>query len=410
MNTITNNIPELLCPAGDITRLKAAVDYGADAVYLAGEEFGMRTAATNFGEADLIEGVKYAHDRGVKVHVTCNTIPHNDEVPRLPDFLKFLNEIKVDAIIAADLGTIMMVKKYAPDVDLHVSVQSGVCNYETANAFYNLGAKRIVLARELSLKEIKEIREKTPRDLEIEMFAHGAMCVSYSSRCLLSSYMTGRDANRGDCAQPCRWSYSLMEEKRPGQFFNITETEKGTYILNANDMCMAEYLDQICDAGVDSIKIEGRAKSHYYVSVVTNAYRGALDSLKATDGEWSCPEWVMEELNKISHRNYSTGFYFGSPHNSQTYANAGYVRDYSVAAIVDGYQDGKIIATLKNKFLKGQEFDCLEPKAKPFIVKADVVYNDKNEEIESAPHPMMTIKIPYDKPVKAGSLLRMKAD
>lgn len=410
MNITTNNIPELLCPAGDLTRLKAAVDYGADAVYLAGEEFGMRTAATNFGEKDLIEGLKYAHDHGVKVHVTCNTIPHNDELPRLPDFLKFLNEIGVDAIIAAELGTITMVKKYAPNVDLHISVQSGICNYETANAFYNLGAKRIVLARELSLSEIKEIREKTPKDLEIEMFAHGAMCVSYSSRCLLSSYMTGRDANRGDCAQPCRWSYSLMEEKRPGQFFNITETEKGTYILNANDMCMAEYLDKIRNAGVDSIKIEGRAKSHYYVAVTTNAYRGALDSLKDCSGEWTCPEWVTEELNKISHRNYSTGFYFGTPTNSQTYENAGYVRDYSVAAIVDGYEDGKIIATLKNKFLKGQEFDCLEPKNKPFIVKADTVYNEKNEEIESAPHPMMTVKIPFPTPVKKGSLLRMKAD
>lgn len=201
-----------------------------------------------------------------------------------------------------------------------------------------------------------------------------------------------------------------MEEKRPGQYFDITETEKGTYILNANDMCMAEHLKEICDVGVDSIKIEGRAKSHYYVAVTTNAYRGALDSLKNCEGEWSCPAWVTEELNKISHRNYSTGFYFGQPTNSQTYANAGYVRDYSVAAIVDGYEDGKIIATLKNKFLKGQEFDCLEPKNKPFIVKADTVYNQKNEEIESAPHPMMTIKIPYPHPVKAGSLLRMRAD
>ena len=222
--------------------------------------------------------------------------------------------------------------------------------------------------------------------------------------------MTGRDANRGDCAQPCRWSYSLMEEKRPGQYFDITETEKGTYILNANDMCMAEYLDKIRAAGVNSIKIEGRAKSHYYVAVTTNAYRGALDSLKNCDGEWVCPKWVTEELNKISHRNYSTGFYFGAPQNSQTYANAGYVRDYSVAAIVDGYEDGKIIATLKNKFLKGQEFDCLEPKNKPFLVKADKVYDEKDNEIESAPHPMMTVKIPYPSPVKPGSLLRMKAD
>ncbi len=411
MNILTDKkVPELLCPAGDLTRLKAAVDYGADAVYLAGEEFGMRTAATNFGIEDLKTGVKYAHDNGVKVHITCNTIPHNEEIPRLPAFLEQINDIGVDAVIAADLGTIGLVKKYAPNADLHISVQSGICNYETANAFYNLGAKRIVLARELSLKEIAEIREKTPKDLEIEAFAHGAMCVSFSARCLLSSYMTGRDANRGDCAQPCRWSYSLMEEKRPGQYFDITETEKGTYILNANDMCMAQYLDNMRDCGIDSIKIEGRAKSHYYVAVTTNAYRGALDSLKNSDENWTCPEWVIEELNKISHRNYSQGFYLGKPENAQTYANAGYVRDYSVAAIVDGYEDGMIVATLKNKFLKGQEFDCLEPKNKPFIVKADTVFDGNNNEIDVAPHPMMTVKIPFPNPVKKGSLLRMKAD
>ena len=401
---------ELLCPAGDITRLKAAVDYGADAVYLAGEEFGMRTAATNFGEKDLIEGVKYAHSHGVKVHVTCNTIPHNDEIPRLPAFLEQINDIGVDAVIAADLGTIGMVKKYAPKAELHISVQSGICNYETANAFYNLGAKRIVLARELSLNEIAEIRAKTPKELEIEAFAHGAMCVSFSARCLLSSYMTGRDSNRGDCAQPCRWSYSLMEEKRPGQYFDITETDKGTYILNANDMCMAPYLDKMAEAGVDSIKIEGRAKSHYYVAVTTNAYRGALDSLENANKDWQCPNWVLDELNKISHRTYSQGFYMGKPQNSQTYENAGYVRDYSVAAIVDDYKDGMIIATLKNKFLKGQEFDCLEPQKEPFIFTADTVFDDKNNEIDSAPHPMMTIKIPYPHPVKKGALLRMKAD
>ncbi len=407
---LSDNIPELLCPAGDLTRLKAAVDYGADAVYLAGEEFGMRTAASNFGIEDLKKGVEYAHQNGVKIHLACNTIPHNDEIPRLPAFLEQVNSIGVDAVISADLGTIGLVKKYAPDCELHVSVQSGICNYETANAFYNLGAKRVVLARELSLAEIAEIRAKTPKELEIEAFGHGAMCVSFSARCLLSSYMTGRDANRGDCAQPCRWSYSLMEEKRPGQHFDITETEKGTYILNANDLCMAEYLDKMREAGIDSIKIEGRAKSHYYVAVTTNAYRGALDSLKNCNGEWSCPSWVTEELNKISHRNYSQGFFFGRPENAQTYKDAGYVRDYSVAAIVDDYKDGKIIATLKNKFLKGQKFDCLEPKAKPFTVVADTVYDENDNKIESAPHPMMTVKIPYHTPVKKGALLRMKTD
>ena len=411
MSILTDiKVPELLAPSGDLTRLKAAVDFGADAVYLAGEEFGMRTAATNFGESDLREGIEYAHSHGVKVHITCNTIPHNAELPRLPAFLEQLEALGADAVIAADLGTINAVKKYAPGCDLHISVQSGICNYETARAFYDLGAKRVVLARELSLEEIAEIRAKTPMDLEIEAFAHGAMCVSYSSRCLLSSYMTGRDANRGDCAQPCRWSYSLMEEKRPGQYFDITETDKGTYILNANDMCMAEHLDKMTAAGVDSIKLEGRAKSHYYTAVVTNAYRGALDSLKANPINWKCPTWVTEELNKISHRNYSTGFYMGSPQNSQTYENAGYVRDYAVAAIVTGYEDGKITAILKNKFLKGQVFDCLEPKSPPFEVKADELFDVKDNPIDTAPHPMQTIKIPFERPIKAGSLLRMKTE
>ena len=275
----TDKIPELLCPAGDLTRLKAAVDYGADAVYLAGEEFGMRTAASNFGEEDLRKGIKYAHEHGVKVHVACNVIPHNDEIPRLPGFLELVDDAGADAVIAADIGTLALVKKYAPNAELHVSVQSGICNYETANAFYNMGAARVVLARELSLAEIAQIRDKTPKELELEAFAHGAMCVSFSARCLLSSYMTGRDANRGDCAQPCRWSYSLTEEKRPGQHFDITETDKGTYILNANDLCMAEHLYEMAQSGIDSIKIEGRAKSHYYVAVTANAYRGALDSL-----------------------------------------------------------------------------------------------------------------------------------
>lgn len=407
--TDSKSLPELLCPAGDLTRLKAAVDYGADAVYLAGEEFGMRTAATNFGEEDLKKGIEYAHNHGVKVHITCNTIPHNEEIPRLPAFLELINDLGADAVIAADLGTINMVKKFAPKCELHASVQSGICNYETANAFYNLGADRVVLARELSLNEVAEIRAKTPNKLKIEAFTHGAMCVSFSARCLLSSYMTGRDSNRGDCAQPCRWSYSLMEEKRPGQYFDITETDKGTYILNANDLCMAEHLDKMIAAGIDSLKIEGRAKSHYYVAVTANAYRGALDSLTQSSGNWTLPNWVMEELNKISHRNYSTGFYFGRPENAQTYANAGYVRDYSVAAIVDGYEEGCIVATLKNKFLKGQVFDCLEPKSEPFEVVANELYDINGKDIDSAPHPMMQIKIPFGRPVKTGAMLRMAA-
>ncbi len=409
MSIWTNDkLPELLCPAGDIVRLKAAVDFGADAVYLAGEEFGMRTAATNFGEEDLKKGIEYAHAHGVKVHIACNTLPHNEEIPRLPAFLELVNDLGADAVIAADIGTMGLARKYAPKCELHASVQSGIVNYVTANAFYDMGAKRVVLARELSLKEIAEIREKTPKDLEIEAFVHGAMCVSFSARCLLSSYMTGRDANRGDCAQPCRWSYSLMEEKRPGQYFDITETDKGTYILNANDLCMAEHLKEMRDVGIDSIKIEGRAKSHYYVAVVTNAYRGAIDSLKANPDNWTLPTWVTEELNKVSHRVYSTGFYFGKPDNSQTYENAGYVRDYSVGAVVEDYVDGCILATVKNKFFKGQVFDCLEPGSTPFPVNSDSLFDERCSPIIVAPHPMMKVRIPFDRRIKTGSLLRIK--
>ncbi len=400
---------ELLCPAGDLERLKAAVDFGADAVYLAGEEFGMRTAATNFGEEDMRQGVKYAHSHGVKVFVTCNTLPHNDEIPRLPAFLEQLADVEVDGIIASDIGTIGLVKKYAPKQELHVSVQSGIVNYETANAFYNMGAKRIVAARELSLAEIAEIRAKTPKELDIEAFAHGAMCVSFSARCLLSSYMTGRDANRGDCAQPCRWSYSLMEQTRPGQYFDITETDKGTYILNSNDLCMAEHIKEMYEAGVYSLKIEGRAKSHYYTAVTANAYRGAVDSFFKNPDE-PTPEWVMEELEKISHRPYSTGFYFERPDREQTHLTAGYVRSYSVAGVVKGYENGCVVLELKNKFLKGQELDCLEPYAKPFILKADRMFDENGNEIDSAPHPMMTVKIPCEREVKIGSLLRMKTE
>ena len=403
-------LPELLCPAGDLTKLKTAVDFGADAVYIAGEEFGMRTAASNFGEADMREGIKYAHDRGVKVHIACNTLPHNDEICRIPAFLELCQDAGADAIIAADLGTIGLVKKYAPKCELHVSVQSGVVNYETANAFYNMGANRVVTARELSLAEVAEIRAKTPKELTLECFTHGAMCVSFSARCLLSSYMTGRDANRGDCAQPCRWSYSLVETNREGQHFDITETDKGTYILNANDLCMAQHLKEMQDAGIGSLKIEGRAKSQYYVAVTANAYRGALDSLKGSGEGWTLPIWVEEELNKISHRTYSTGFYFGRPENAQTYAHAGYVRDYAVAATVDGYEDGCIVATLKNKFWKGQELDCLEPKSEPFTVTATELFDGDGNPIDSAPHPMMKIKIPFGHPVKPGSMLRMKSE
>ncbi len=406
----TNKIPELLCPVGSLDALYAAVEYGADAVYMGGGQFGMRTTAA-LSDEDLQTAVRYAHQNGVKVHVTCNTIPYDEEMEALPKTLERLNNLGVDALIVADLGTLHLAKKHAPNCEIHVSVQAGIVNSETARAFYELGAKRVVLARELSLEQIARIRANTPKDLELEAFVHGAMCVSFSGRCLLSSYMTGRDANRGECAQPCRWSYSLMEEKREGQFYDITDTERGTYILNANDMKMIEHLDKMAAAGISSIKIEGRAKSDYYVAVVTNAYRGALDHLKTADvSGWTAPEWTVEELEKISHRPYSTGFYFERPTPGQTHKTAGYVRSYAVAAMVTGYQDGKIEAIVKNKFLRGQELDCLTCDSVPFAVPTDGLLDQNGQPIEEANQPMTTVFIPFDRPVKKGAYLRMKTE
>ena len=400
--------PELLCPAGDPARLRAAVDFGADAVYLAGESFGMRSAAANFSPDQLRQGIAYAHARGVAVYVTCNTLPHEEEMSGLPAFVHMVDEAGADAVIVADLGCMEIVKREAPRMPLHISVQAGVVNSATARAFCTMGASRIVLARELSLDEIATIRVNTPPELELEAFVHGAMCVSVSGRCLLSSYMTGRDANRGDCAQPCRWSYALMEEKRPGQYFEIGEGAQGSYILNANDLCMAAYLDKLAQAGVDSFKLEGRAKSHYYTAVVTAAYRGAIDAYLADPAGYVLPHWVTEELEKISHRPYSTGFYFGRPAQGQTCADAGYIRSYTVAGVAEGVRDGMLYFRVKNKFYKGQTFDCLSPGERPFLLACDELYNAGGEPIESAPHPEMLVRMPCSRPVPSGALLRMK--
>lgn len=405
-----NTIPELLCPAGDIEQLNASVKYGADAVYLAGNEFGMRAGAANFSQDGLKDAVDFAHKNGVKVYVTCNTVPKNDEISRMDGFLINAQDAGVDAFIISDIGVMALAKRVAPKVPVHISVQSGIVNYMSATEFYNMGASRVVLARELSFPEIEEIRQKIPKELEIECFVHGAVCVSFSARCLLSSYMTGRDANRGDCAQPCRWSYSLMEQTRPGQYFDITETEKGTHILNADDMCMAEYIDKLCKAGVNSLKIEGRAKSGYYAAVCANAYRCALDSYKSCDGEWVLPDWILQELNKISHRHYSTGFYFGRPEHAQNYATAAYERDYSVAAVVTGYEDGKVVATLKNKFSKGRQLDALLPGEPPYLFTANEIFDENGLFISDACHPMMTIKIPCERCLPQGTMLRMKTE
>ena len=361
--------PELLSPAGDWEKLKMAVAYGADAVYLAGTAFGMRSFAGNFTDEELPRAVKHAHDRGVKVHVTVNTMPRSGEVEQLPAHLERLNDAGVDALIVADLGAFTLAGKYAPRCQRHISTQQSIANYASAAAWYDLGATRVVLARELSLDEIRTIRAKTPKELEIETFCHGAMCVSYSGRCLLSNYMTGRDANRGQCAQPCRYQYALMEEKRPGEYFPVFEDEKGTYIMNSRDMCMIDHLDDLMDAGVDCLKIEGRAKSGYYAAIVTGAYRHVLDDIAA--GRPIDPVW-RDEVEHVSHRHYSTGFFYGQP--GQYYDNARYIRDWQICAVVtDCDENGLATVSLRNKFAAGDQLEVVGPDTRPITITAPVM-------------------------------------
>lgn len=402
-----NNL-EVLAPAGDYERLCAALDYGADAVYLGGKSFGMRAGPENFTYDSLKSAVEFAHSRGVKVYLTCNTLPRNNEIPFFEEFMKEAVDCKVDAAIVADLGLLSLVKKFAPDMEIHMSTQTGIVNYVTANELYNMGVKRVVVARELSLEEIAEIRAKTPADLDIEAFVHGAMCVSFSGRCLLSQYLVSRDANRGECAQPCRWSYHLMEEKRTDEFYPIFEDEKGTYILNAKDLCMIDHLDKIAKAGVTSLKIEGRAKSSYYVSIVTNAYRMAVDILKKDPDNYKLPDWIREEVFKVSHRKYCTGFFFGHPKDCQYYENSGYIREYDVAAVVDECKDGMLYATQRNKFNAGDEVEIISPQKMYDTCKVEKLYNEDGEQIESANHAMMKFSMPCDKVYPKNSIIRIK--
>lgn len=399
---------EVLAPAGDHERLCAALDYGADAVYLGGKSFGMRAGPENFGYDGLKAATELAHSRGVKIYLTCNTLPRNNEISYFKQFIDEAVDCGVDAVIVADLGLFSLVKKYAPDMEIHMSTQTGIVNYMTANELYNMGAKRIVTARELSIEEIAEIRAKTPSDLDIEVFVHGAMCVSFSGRCLLSQYLVNRDANRGECAQPCRWGYHLMEEKREGEFYPIFEDEKGTYILNAKDLCMIDYLDKLAQAGVTSFKIEGRAKSSYYVSIVTNAYRMAVDILKKDPDNYVLPEWVRDEVFKVSHRKYCTGFYFGHPKDCQYYENSGYIREYDVAAVVDECKDDMLYATQRNKFSAGDEVEIVTA-GQPFdTLTVEKLYNENGEEISSANHAMMKLSMPCKKTYPKNSIIRMK--
>lgn len=400
---------EILSPVGDMERLYAALDFGADAVYLGGTMFGMRAGSAKFDAESLKIACDEAHSRGKRVYLTCNTLPHNNEMPLLEGFIKDAVAAGVDALIANDIGVFSLIKKFAPDMEIHISTQAGIVNYVTANEFYNMGAKRVVLARELSLEEIAEIRAKTPKELEIECFVHGAMCVSFSGRCLLSQYLINRDANRGECAQPCRWGYHLMEEKRVGEFYPVFEDEKGSYILNAKDMCLIDHIDKLAEAGVDSFKIEGRAKSSYYVSVVTNAYRMAMDIYKKDPDNFKLPQWIHDEVFKVSHRAYCTGFFFGHPKDCQYYENSGYIREYDVVAIVDRCENGRIFATQRNKFNLGAELEVLSPYSEPVLITADEMFDEYENPIETANHAMMKLSITCGKEFPKNSIIRMKA-
>ena len=395
---------ELLSPAGDMERLRMAVAYGADAVYLAGSDFGMRAFAGNFTPDQLREAVAFCHARDVKVHVTCNTMPRNDEVSRLPAWLELIADAGVDAVILADLGVFALAGRHAPGLKRHVSTQAGVTNYEVARAWHDLGADRVILARELSLEEVAVLRAKTPKELEIEAFVHGAMCVSYSGRCLLSNYMTGRDAQRGACAQPCRYKYALMEEKRPGEYFPVYEENGETFIMNSRDMCMIDHIPELMEAGVDSLKIEGRAKSAYYAAVITSAYRHAVDAAQA--GVPLSPVW-RDEVEKVSHRHYSTGFWFGQP--GQFTEDARYIRDYQVCAVVESCApDGRAVCSLRNKFRAGDTLELIGPGLEPVSFQVPLMADADGFPLEEPRTPQMKFTLQLPHPAPALSLLRRK--
>lgn len=399
--------PELLAPAGNMEKLKMALLYGADAVYLGGKAFGLRAFGGNFTNEELQEAVNFAHKLGKKIYVTVNIFPHNSDIAKLPAYLTFLNEIKVDAILVADLGVFTLAKEYAPDVELHISTQANNTNWAAVNAWAELGASRVVLAREMSLEEIKEIWEKC--SVELEMFVHGAMCISYSGRCLMSNYLTGRDANRGSCAQPCRWNYALVEEKRPGQYFPVLEDERGTYIFNSKDMCLLPYLPDVIASGVDSLKIEGRMKSVHYAASVVKAYREAIDSYFAAQDQFEIKKEWVEELDKVSHRAYTTGFYYGRPtEKDQIYGTSSYTQTSDFVGLVLDYDEKTGFATVeqRNNMKVGQEIEIFQPHLAGYRQILQEMYNDEGEAIQVAPHPQQIVKIRMDRPVEPYGILR----
>ena len=399
--------PELLAPAGNMEKLKMALIYGADAVYLGGKAFGLRAFGGNFDYDELKEAVDFAHKLGRKVYVTVNIFPHNSDMEKLPEYLAYLNEIRVDAMLIADLGIFTLAKKYAPDTDIHISTQANNTNWVTVNTWADMGASRVVLAREMSLGEIRTIREKCP--VELEMFVHGAMCISYSGRCLMSNYMTGRDANRGSCAQACRWKYALVEEKRPGQYFPIEEDDRGTYFFNSKDMCLLPHIGDVIDSGVDSLKIEGRMKSVHYAASIVKAYRAAIDSYCEDPEHFELKQEWLDELGKVSHRQYTTGFYYNKPtEDDQIYGTTSYEQTSDFVGLVLSYDEatGYAMVEQRNNMKKGQEIEIFQPNLPGYRMILDEMYNDEGELIDVAPHPQQLVKMKMAQPVEPYTILR----
>ncbi len=401
--------PELLAPAGNLEKLKKAFIYGADAVYIGGEEFSLRVAADNFSVNDIYEGVEFAHRRGGKVYLTANVVPHNRDID---DYARYLTEVKdtgIDAVILSDLGMFAVTRELAPDLDIHVSTQANNVNYRSAAQWYTMGAKRVILAREMSLAEIREIRERTQPNLELEAFVHGAMCISYSGRCLLSNYMAGRDSNQGNCAHPCRWKYYLMEENRPGEYMPVYENERGAFIYNSKDLCMIEHVPELIGAGLTSFKIEGRVKSEFYVATVVGAYRRAIDACFADPAHYQTdPAW-MEELKKVSHRGYTTGFYFGRPGAAeQNYASSAYIREYDMIGVVIDYNEKTGMAKIvqKNRFFVGDTVEFLRPVGKFYTQKIREMTDENGVSLTVANRPQSIVYVKTEQPVEKDTFLR----
>lgn len=403
--------PELLAPAGNLEKLKKAFLYGADAVYIGGEEFSLRVAAENFSLEEMKEGIAFAHERGGKVYLTANIIPHNQDVEAYERYLLEVKDLGLDGVILSDLGMFQITRELAPELEIHVSTQANNVNYRSAKMWHELGAKRVILAREMSLDEIKEIREKVPEDLELEAFVHGAMCISYSGRCLLSNYMVSRDSNQGNCAHPCRWKYHLMEEQRPGEYMPVFENERGTFIYNSKDLCMIEHMDKLIESGLSSFKIEGRVKSEYYVATVVRAYRQAIDAYFEDPENYAVnPEW-LEEIKKVSHRDYTTGFYFGKPGaTEQNYATSSYIRDYEMVGIVVGYNPETKLAEViqKNRFFKGSTIEFVRPVGKFFSQEITELYDENGVPLDVANRPQSRVFVKTNEPVEIDTFLRQE--